>query len=153
MSTFIRKILYLFQLPPPKTELVSNATYRILYADDDADAHFILKESLQSNGIQAEMVTAVDGQEALQYLENVQPGSLPSLIILDLNMPRMDGRQTLTLLKKHPYFSSIPVVILSTSDNKAEKDYCQQHGAALYFIKPRHYTGYQSLVHSLRYFM
>jgi CheY-like chemotaxis protein len=132
---------------------VSNATYRILYADDDADDHFILKESFQSNGIHAEMVSAVDGQEALQYLETVHPASLPSLIILDLNMPRMDGRQTLSLLKKHPYFSSIPVVILSTSNNKAEKEYCQQQGAASYFIKPRHYTGYQSLVQSLQYFM
>ena len=132
---------------------MSTATYKILYADDDADDHFILKESLQNQGIQAEMVSAGDGREAMQYLENAQPGALTSLIILDLNMPRMDGRQTLSLLKKHPYFSSIPVVILSTSDNKAEKEFCQQQGAASYFTKPRHYTGYQSLVQSLHYFM
>src|SRR5687768_2595184 len=108
-------MLYLFQpTRPPKTDFVSTATYKILYADDDADDHFILKESFQKNGIEAEMVSAGDGREAMQYLENAQPGALPSLIILDLNMPRMDGRQTLSLLKKHPYFSSIPVVILST---------------------------------------
>lgn len=132
---------------------MSNATYRILYADDDADDQFILKESFQSNGIHTELVTAVDGAEALQYLENVPPGSLPSLIILDLNMPRMDGRQTLSLLKKHPFFASIPVVILSTSENSAEKEFCRQQGAASYFIKPRHFQGYQSLVESLHYLM
>lgn len=132
---------------------MSTATYRILYADDDSDDHVILKEFFHINGIHAEMIFAGDGKEVLQYLENSQPGSLPSLIILDLNMPRMDGRQTLSVLKKHPFFAAIPVVILSTSDNKAEKDFCKQQGAASYFTKPRQYTDYQSLVQSLHYFM
>src|SRR5688500_17083088 len=98
-----------------------------------------MKELLSSSGLSAEMVSACDGREVLQYLENANP--LPSLIILDLNMPRLDGRQTLGLIKKHPYFASIPVVILSTSDNNAEKEFCTRQGAASYFTKPRHYTG------------
>ena len=124
---------------------------KILYADDDSDDHFILNEFIQSGGINAEMVFADDGQEAIRYLENAE--QLPALIILDLNMPRLDGRQTLSRIKKHPHFSGIPVVMLSTSENKAEQELCTREGAAFYFIKPRHHTGYRSLVQSLHYFI
>lgn len=143
---------------PPRTlkiELVRNAaSFKILYADDDSDDCFFLTESLQQNGIKADMVCVSNGEEALDYLtSDATAGNMPSLIILDLNMPKMDGKKTLGILKSHPHFSSIPVVILSTSANTNERDYCTQNGAASYLVKPNHLNGYTSLVTTLRYLM
>lgn len=132
-----------------------NATaLKILYADDDSDDCYFLTQSLQQNGINADMVCVSNGEEALDYLtSDASAGNMPSLIILDLNMPKMDGKKTLGILKSHPHFSSIPVVILSTSANNLEREYCTQNGAASYFIKPNHLSGYNSLITTLSYLM
>jgi CheY-like chemotaxis protein len=61
-------------------------------------------------------------------------------------MPKWDGRQTLSYIKAHPDFSSIPVVILSTSESKLDKDVCKRLGAASYLQKPLHFDGYRSIV-------
>jgi CheY-like chemotaxis protein len=118
---------------------------KILYADDDSDDRLFLHESVVSNGLSANMVYVTNGQEAISYMEQA-PGGLPSLVILDLNMPKMDGKETLTYLKNHPRYCNIPVIILSTSDNKKEIDYCTAHGALSYFVKPRHMMGYDTIV-------
>lgn len=125
---------------------------KILYADDDSDDRSFLNESIQASGLNASVVCVTNGQEAIDYLKkNGKEEGLPSLIILDLNMPKLDGKQTLTFLKSHTHFASIPVVILSTSDNKAEKEYCTRNGALSYFTKPYHANGYSSLINTLSY--
>jgi CheY-like chemotaxis protein len=124
---------------------VTTATPRILYADDDYDDRLLLRESMVTNGLQAELVYATNGQEAISYMEHTS-GSLPSLVILDLNMPKMNGKETLRYLKKHPRYAQIPVIVLSTSDNKKEMDYCTAQGAVSYFVKPRLMSGYDSIV-------
>ncbi|MBD0332801.1 MAG: response regulator, partial [Chitinophagaceae bacterium] len=95
-------------------------TLRILYAEDDIDDRFFLSESISSNGLNADLVYVSDGDEAIDYLET-HSENLPSLIVLDLNMPRKNGWQTLTYLKSHLRFCNIPVIILSTSQNKFDK--------------------------------
>src|SRR6478672_1792737 len=99
----------------------------ILYADDDSDDRFILNESFVSSGLNASLVYVSNGQEAISYMEHM-PGPLPSLVILDLNMPRMNGKETLAYLKTHPRYHRIPVIILSTSANKEEMDACTAQG-------------------------
>lgn len=116
-----------------------------MYADDDGDDRFFLNESVLSNGLPAEMVCVGNGLEAISYIEH-SPEDLPSLIILDLNMPKMNGLETLTFLKAHPRYQAIPVIILSTSENKREMDFCTAHGALSYFVKPRHMAGYDTIV-------
>ena len=123
---------------------------KILYADDDEDDHYLLSESLSVNGINTEVVCVSDGVEALNYLEAESKDSLPSLIVLDMNMPRKDGKQTLGYIKNHPHFKNIPVIILSTSSNRFDREYCTQLGAASYFTKPKHFSGYNAIV---KYFM
>lgn len=118
---------------------------KILYADDDSDDRFFLHESVLSNGLNADMVYVTNGQEAISYIEHV-PEALPALVILDLNMPKMNGKETLMYLKTHPQYQNIPVIILSTSENKKEKDDCTAYGALSYFVKPRHMSGYDSIV-------
>lgn len=128
---------------------MSIATVNILYADDDADDHYLLAESITSSGLPANIVSVGNGEEAIHYLQGTDPQSLPSLIVLDLNMPRLNGTQTLSYLKAHPQYAGIPVVMLSTSANTEDKKQCQQIGAASYFVKPRFMSGYQSLVQAL----
>ncbi|MBD0276639.1 MAG: response regulator [Flavisolibacter sp.] len=127
----------------------ATTNFSILYADDDSDDKFFLDETISSSGLPADMVYVSDGAEAIRYLETIQAtGKLPSLIVLDMNMPRLDGKQTLSYIKEHPKFSSIPVIILSTSENKKDKDFCTQKGAASYLKKPAHMRGYHDIVKS-----
>jgi CheY-like chemotaxis protein len=124
----------------------ANTSVKVLYVDDDNDDCLLLSESFAATTSDASLVCAPGGQEAINYLNSVHDESLPSLIILDLNMPRWDGRQTLSYIKSHPEYASIPVVILSTSENKLDKEVCKRLGATSYLKKPFHYEGYRDVV-------
>jgi CheY-like chemotaxis protein len=124
---------------------VTTTTTKILYADDDSDDRFFLHESVRSNGLNADIVYVTNGQEAISYIEHA-PEALPALVILDLNMPKMNGKETLAYLKTHPKYQRIPVIILSTSESKTEIDDCAAQGALSYFVKPRHMSGYDTIV-------
>lgn len=126
---------------------MSTATVcKILYADDDADDHYFLAESISASGLPANIISVGNGEEAIHYLQDADLQQLSSLIVLDLNMPRLNGKQTLNYIKTHPQYASIPVIMLSTANNLAEKKQCQQIGAASYFVKPSYIEGYKSLV-------
>lgn len=125
----------------------------ILYIDDDSDDCLILKTSLEESGSHTNLICANDSEDAFRYLNSVAPGLLPNLIVLDLNMPRWDGRQTLRYLKSQPHLASIPVVILSTSESKMDKDACAMLGAAFYCKKPFHFDGYKSIINDFSRFM
>ena len=118
----------------------------ILYVDDDNDDCIFLKTSIEDAGKKADVICASDGEEAVQYLNSIASDSLPSLIVLDLNMPRWDGKKTLQYLKSNPQLAGIPVVILSTSER--EKERCQQMGAVSYHIKPHQFIGYKEIIDS-----
>ncbi|HVF96721.1 MAG TPA: response regulator [Flavisolibacter sp.] len=126
---------------------MSNATKSIiLYVDDDTDDCIFLRTSLENAGSQAELVCTHDGEEAVDYLNSIAADCLPSLIVLDLNMPRWDGRTTLQYLKSHPHLANIPVVIFSTSANEKEKEACRQMGAVSYYRKPYRFEDYKAIV-------
>lgn len=127
-------------------------TAKILYADDDSDDRFLLNESIVSSGLHADLVYVTNGQEAISYIEHSQD-ALPDLVILDLNMPKMNGRETLSYLKTHPRFRTIPVIILSTSENQRDMDACAAQGAVSYFVKPQHAEGYARIVKACRPFV
>ena len=123
-------------------------TSKILYVDDDSDDCYLLGLSLSESGTATDLIYATNGEEAINYL-NAHPSDLPSLIVLDLNMPKWDGRQTLSYIKKQPHLSVIPVVILSTSDSKTDQEACARLGATSYFKKPYHFDGYKQIISSL----
>ena len=124
------------------------STPKILYVDDDKDDLLFLSESFAATDSHPDLICAPGGEEAINYLNSIDPAALPSLIILDLNMPRWDGRKTLNYLKSSPRLSGIPVVILSTSVNSTDKDACARLGAASYLQKPYHESGYREVVNS-----
>jgi CheY-like chemotaxis protein len=112
----------------------------IFLADDDAEDRAILQEAIEEFGSATTLVVAGNGEELLDLLDReYQKGNRAELIILDLNMPRLNGTQTLSRLKMNPVFKHIPVVIYSTSVNPLEKEKCMLLGAHSYITKPISY--------------
>ncbi len=130
---------------PPKHEPVSVLKSKILYVDDDKDDCIFLLESFAACG-NDNLICASNGEEAISYLSKDKEDDLPSLIILDLNMPKKNGRETLNYLKSTPNLANIPVVVLSTSENDKDKEDCVHLGAVSYMKKPVHYSGYKEIV-------
>jgi len=112
----------------------------ILLAEDElADAHLV-KAALSENHILADFHHVVDGREALEFLHRQGPrfanAPRPDLILLDLNMPRLDGRGFLAAIKQEPDLRIIPVVVLTTSEVERDVVASYDLGAAGYITKP-----------------
>lgn len=119
--------------------------YCVLVADDDTDDQFMLKEAFSSLNFDKEIRTVENGEELLDYLskkgkydEETLP--FPKLILLDLNMPKIDGRQCLRLIKENPDYCKIPIIIFSTSNNPEDISQSYELGANSYIIKPYSYN-------------
>lgn len=114
----------------------------VLVAEDDADDRFLLQTAFTENLFTESLVFVENGIEVLDKLNDVKTsgGILPKIIILDLNMPKKDGRETLKELKASNDFKDIPVIIFSTTDNKTEIDRCYALGANSYIFKPDNYS-------------
>ncbi|MEI6948459.1 response regulator [Paraflavisolibacter sp. H34] len=113
-----------------------NAYKQILLADDDCEDRDMIVDAFGEIGVTNTIACAEDGEGVIKYLENCQAESLPNLIILDLNMPKMNGTQTLRYLKMDERYKHITVVIYSTSINPIEKEACLDLGAHSYMTKP-----------------
>lgn len=121
-------------------------TITILIADDDEDDRFLAEEALQESRLANELQFVEDGEELMEYLQRRgrYEGSQtprPGLILLDLNMPRKDGREALREIKSDPELRSIPVVVLTTS--KAEEDILRTYdlGVNSFITKPVTFDG------------
>jgi CheY-like chemotaxis protein len=119
---------------------------KVIVAEDDPDDQFLIQEALKETGLRAQ-VTCVEDGEAL--LERLRHGDRPDLILLDLNMPRMDGRQTLRVLKQEPEFQNIPVFVFTTSTFREDIDYSYGNGAASFITKPSSFPDLVETIHSL----
>ncbi|MDD5388837.1 MAG: response regulator [Gallionellaceae bacterium] len=110
----------------------------LLVEDEPADAHLV-RIALRENRLLVDLHVAGDGVEALQFLRHQEPFGetpRPDLILLDLNMPRMDGREFLAVIKNDPALSKIPVVVLTTSDVERDVVASYKLCAASYITKP-----------------
>ena len=118
----------------------------VLLADDDMDDREMFEEILSENQ-QVQLAGSVEnGQELLGFLFNLDNDTLPDLIVLDHNMPKMNGLQTLDALKKDNKYQHIPVVIFSTyCDNKLQTE-CTKLGAAMVFTKPSSFDEYEEMI-------
>lgn len=114
----------------------------ILMADDDADDRMLTKDALEESRVLNEMRFVEDGEELMDYLHRrgkyaeAESSPKPGLILLDLNMPKKDGREALKEIKSDPNLRRIPVVIMTTS--KAEEDIFRSYdfGASSFITKP-----------------
>jgi two-component system response regulator len=129
-----------------------SSTIPILVADDDPDDRMLIEDAFRESCFEHPVSFVEDGEELLQYLRgegSFAGRQMPGLILLDLNMPRMDGRTALMHMKADRAFRRIPVIVLTTS--RAEDDIQRTYdlGVSAYVPKPSTYTGLIELVKSL----
>jgi CheY-like chemotaxis protein len=121
---------------------MSSKSITILLADDDADDRMMAAEALEESRLANDLRFVEDGEELIDYLRHqgkyqaADSAPRPGLILLDLNMPKMDGREALREIKADPELRSIPVVVLTTS--KAEEDIYRTYdlGVNSFITKP-----------------
>ena len=129
----------------------SRKCFVILMADDDEDDRMLAQDALRESGTQATLQFVSDGIELLERLRQAaaqdDEALLPDLLLLDLNMPRLDGRAALLEIKSHPKLRKLPVVVLTTSGAPADIDACYAGGANSYITKA---VTYQGLINTMR---
>jgi CheY-like chemotaxis protein len=128
---------------------------RVLLVEDNPGDADLTKETLEECRLHVEIAIAIDGAEALDRLFRRPPyanADLPDLILLDLNLPKMSGREVLAQIKQELSLRTIPVVILTSSD--AEQDVVKSYelGANCYVTKPVGLEAFQSIVRSVEGF-
>ena len=117
----------------------------ILAVDDDLEDLELIEEAISSLQPAVKFTKLVDGSAVLPYLDKVADDELPCLIILDYNMPEMNGAQVIFQLCRQPRYERIPKVILSTSNAPAHIHECMNNGATKYFVKPDNMKDLRSL--------
>ena len=120
----------------------------LLVEDDNVDA-MTIRRSLETINITNNVDVANNGEEALQYLRDPQGGELPCIILLDLNMPKMNGIEFLRIVKHDETLKRIPVVILTTSRDEQDKIESFNLGVAGYMIKPVDYWQFVEVVKAI----
>lgn len=126
-----------------------NLHKKIIIADDDPDDRNLASIAFKELNMMHSVDFVTDGQELIDCLTTKvnSSHSLPDVILLDLNMPRKDGRLALKEIKSHPDLQHLNIVVFSTSSAKEDIDYTMSLGAKNYIIKP---SGYIELVAILR---
>ncbi len=124
----------------------------ILVAEDDADDRFLLETAFAENGYAEELVFVENGVALMEFLRSLDPvnepgsKSWPGFILLDLNMPKKDGREVLREVKEHERFKKIPVIVFTTTKNETEINRCYELGANAYIVKP---VGFDALLQTI----
>ena len=133
----------------------SHATITILCAEDDPDDRMLMRDALEESRLANRLVFVEDGEQLMAYLKRAgawaDPATSPrpGIILLDLNMPRKDGREALREIKQDESLRTIPVVVLTTSS--AETDILRSYGigANSYIIKPVTFDGLVEVMRDL----
>ena len=128
---------------------------QILIAEDDADDRYLIGTAFTEKGYSEKIDFVENGVELLSYLDNIlltnpDEKNLPCVILLDLNMPKKDGREALKELKQHPIFKKIPVIVFTTTKNEIEIKRCYELGANSYVVKPLTFDELLMVVENIR---
>lgn len=109
-------------------------TFNVLVVDDDPDDQLLIQAAFEQDSTRYQLHFACDGTDVLENIE--RPRFLPDLILLDLNMPLINGFDVLRHLKSSPSYRHVPVVILTTSDQQSDVDRAYELGANTFISKP-----------------
>ncbi len=122
---------------------------RILLAEDNEGDVFLVRRALHKKGLSHELVVTHNGEEALAWLDGhsgeEHRDTAPDLILLDLNLPRVDGAQVLSHVRKSDTFSCTPVIVLTSSDSPKDRQMAMDLGANIYFRKPTDLASFMDL--------
>lgn len=126
----------------------------ILIAEDDADDRYLLQAAFDENGYKDSLCFVENGFEAMDYLKQWKSGAegfkKPRFIMLDLNMPKKDGREVLKEIKNDEELRSIPVIVFSTTNNEQEMKRCYDAGANSYITKPNSFENLVQTIAAMR---
>jgi CheY-like chemotaxis protein len=127
----------------------------LLVVEDSNEDFEALQRFLQRSPIQIPVLRCVNGEQALAFLyrtgiyADANQSPRPSLIVLDLNLPKTDGREVLRQIKQDEDLKQIPVVVFTTSNNPRDIEVCYQYGANSYIIKPIDFNQLKRNIRSL----
>ena len=128
----------------------------ILIVDDNASDLDLLQIALEESGVEAEVRTACDGRQAVAALERAEGeggAARPAVVVLDLNMPIMNGHELLAHLQADERLRGIPVVVLTTSDAPNDRTRCLELGAREFLVKPRRFADFTQVIAKLRAYL
>ena len=121
----------------------------ILWADDDLDDIAIMRDVMLGIDNNHEIIEVDNGRKVLDYLQEAKlHNQFPCLIVLDMNMPILSGRDTLTLLKNNPDYKDIPVVVFTTSNSNLDRIFCNRYGVEM-ITKPVTYSTLKDTIQQL----
>ncbi len=121
----------------------------ILIAEDDEDDQYLLVSAFKEISEDTELVFVENGIELLNHFKKFDDGAisqLPSLLIVDLNMPKKNGREAIKELTAKSYFKHFPTIVFSTTGNELEKSRCCELGINDFFVKPSNYNTLLAIV-------
>ena len=124
----------------------------IWYIEDDATDVDIVSAAVAGLDGRMNMTVIDDGEKALRRVggaEGEPPATVPDLILLDLNLPKIDGREVLREIRARPRYQHLPVIVLSTSSAQHDIDLTYRLGATAYVVKPTAFSGYQETFQAL----
>jgi CheY-like chemotaxis protein len=127
---------------------MTSRAVRILLAEDNDGDVFLVQRALEKQGLRCQLDIAHNGEEALRALEAAETGQtdhFPELILLDLNLPRIDGNKVLAQLRKIEAFSQTPVIVLTSSDSPRDRELAFSLGANSFFHKPTDLRAFMQL--------
>lgn len=128
----------------------------ILIVEDDPEDRMLAEDAMNESEPAFPVRFLDDGEQLLAYLQHKgkyqeeESSPPPGVIVMDLNMPRLDGREALAKIKAHPVFKSIPVIILTTSNSAQDIENCYSLGANSYITKPRNYRELVKIMETIK---
>lgn len=131
------------------TDKIVSEAQPILVVEDSEDDFDATQRAFAKTNLRNPIRHAFSGQEAVDYLEG-KGNTRPGIILLDLNMPGLDGRRTLEIIKRNPELRKIPVVILTTSADERDVKACYDLGANTYIQKPVDFDGLIAAIRQLK---
>lgn len=127
----------------------------ILLVEDSEGDVILIRKAMEKAGLCNELTVVDDGEKALQYLRDqaaCENASLPDLVLLDINLPRINGKEVLEQIRMHERLKEIPVVILTTSDNEQDRLEAYQKKANSYITKPANFDNFLTVVRTIESF-
>jgi CheY-like chemotaxis protein len=141
--------------------MVNFETVTILLVEDDPGHARLIEKNLRRAHITNELVILDDGQKAIDYVDTMLHIGLSAdrhqvisfLVLLDLNLPRLDGYKVLQHMRSSTHFQCMPVIILTTTDDPQEIERCYTLGCSIYMVKPVDYTQFSEAICKLGMFL
>lgn len=119
----------------------------ILLVEDDIDDIDLLKDALIENNIKYTMQVIMEGDKVYRHLQSCE--ILPDILVMDLNLPKIDGKQILQEIKSLNFFTHIPIIVLTTSSSKEDINYCNGMGVSKFITKPSTINGWDTAIHTI----